>query len=219
MLLLQNEANLHPPARKCAKRTQFCPGPRPELTKRTQSQPGPQGQQPKNAKRTQFPPTKMRNEPNSSIPSALPPLVSAKRTQSQPRRTRGRRKIRNEPNPRCGHFTKRTQFAPTAAPIVRNKPNFRRNPQYTFYNIQYAIPWPNLPSHRHNPFEHPLGAGWEMVLVFFLILAIMRAVSCPESAHYTADFTVNPRNRAIILTFRMMKGQKVWRQSKSVLRR
>ena len=63
--------------------------------------------------------TKKRNEPNSSMPSVPPPPVSAKRTQSQPRRTCGGPKN-----------AKRTQSPPGQSPkaktcFSRNEPNSR----------------------------------------------------------------------------------------------
>ncbi len=115
MLLLQNEANLHPPARKCAKRTQFCPGPRPELTKRTQSQPGPQAQQPKNAKRTQFPPPqKCETNPIPVYQVSYHPLFQ-----------------RNEPNPSHDGPVEDEKYETNPIPgaaISRNEPNLPPRP-------------------------------------------------------------------------------------------
>ena len=66
--------------------------------------------------------SKMQNEPNSRIPGVPPPPLSAKRTQSQPRRTCGGPKNRNA----CRVEAER-----------RRKPNFQQtNIHSTIYNIQ-----------------------------------------------------------------------------------
>ena len=119
------------------------------------------------------PPPFLRNEPNSPYRWRLASLPSpdyAKRTQSvrpphavlplcetNPISTypASRRPLfqRNEPN--LPHHLQSTIYnIQSPGPIY---PTIY-SPQYTIYNIQYKIPWPNLPFHRHNPFEHPLGA-------------------------------------------------------------
>ena len=95
----------------------------------------------------------MQNEPNSRIPMVPPNHIYAKRTQSQPRWTCGGSK-----NAKRTQFTLANQPTPLAKGQSRRagEPNFRRNPQYTFYNLQYTIPWPPLPAYHAERSEVPM---------------------------------------------------------------
>ena len=101
-------------------------GQQPKNTKRTQFPPRPPTHHPKNAKRTQS--HKAHNPISQNEPNLLPGKY-AKRTQFPPG---PRSKMRNEPNPSMAHSQKMRNEpnlptrSPCPTPNNRNEPNYRR---------------------------------------------------------------------------------------------
>ena len=124
---MRNEPNSHKPTanrqRPTAKKRETNPIPTPAIT---QNKPNSRTA----AILSPFPAPIMRNEPNLHLPQLGQRSKYAKRTQSQPRRTCGGPKIRNEPNFTLPHakYAKRTQSQPQrtcGSQKMRNEPNFR----------------------------------------------------------------------------------------------
>ncbi len=118
--------------------------PYPNYAKQTQSQPRRTCGGPKKRNEPNLIPANLRNEPNLGLAPHYSPFTAHHSLFYENEPNSPPANSRNEPNfgPSAPLFTiHRSLFT-----ISRNEPNFRRNPQSTFYNLQYTIP-PRPPNH------------------------------------------------------------------------
>ncbi len=127
--ILRNEPNL-PTARLLPAR------PHLDYAKRTQFPPSRPADNPNMRNEPNLHPEKMRNDPNSRIPSVPPPPISAKRTQSTLPPPGHTPNVRNEPN-----------FHPAARPTTQN---MRNEP-----NLPYGHGMPCPKNAKRTQSQHP----------------------------------------------------------------